>query len=164
MRFFFFGLLFLSNYFAPAQPSESVRLTGAIEKPMTLTVESLRNRKPETRTNVKIVSASGEVRKSFRTVRGVLLREVLLEAGLTISVPKERGRYVIVATATDGYTATFSYHELFTNPTGDDVLLLYEEDGKPIEQDGAIVLLCAHDKITGARHVKWLQTIEVRRL
>lgn len=157
------ALLLLANA-AFGQVSESVRLLGSVEKPMTLTAESLQKRKHETRTDFQVVSSSGEVRKTIASLRGVLLRDVLNEAKITLTAPKDKGRYVIVATATDGYTATFAHNELFNNPTGDHVLLVFEENGKPIEKDGAIVLICAADKITGARHVKWLKTIEVRRL
>ena len=64
----------------------------------------------------------------------------------------------------DGYTAIFSYHEIFNNPTGDKILVLFEENGMPIDKDGAFVLISATDKITGARHVKWLKTIEVKKI
>lgn len=96
--------------------------------------------------------------------RAVLLRDLLDRAGVDLVNPKEKGRYYIVTRATDGYTAVFAYNELVNNPTGQQVFVLFDENGKPITDDGAFVLLTANDTVTGARHVKWLNTIDVRKV
>ena len=63
------------------------------------------------------------------------------------------------------FTSTaFSYHEVLNNPLGNDVLLLIEENGQPIAQDGDVVLISLSDYVTGNRHVKWLSSIELRKL
>ena len=147
-----------------AQQSPNVRLIGAFEKPTSLTAASLRKLTVVQRSNIRIVSSSGEVRKRFGQVSGVLLSEVLEQAKPKLESPKEKGKYILVAQATDGYTATFAYNEVFNNPSGKDILLVFEEDGKPIEQDGAIVLMSLSDLVTGSRHVKWLSSIELRKL
>lgn len=144
--------------------SESIAITGNVENYLTLTIKDLQQMNVVNGTDFKVVSTSGEVRKEFKTYKGVLLSELLDKAKIVLQSPKEKGKIYFVATATDGYMAIFSYHEIFNNPAGDKVLVLFEENGKAIDKDGAFVLISATDKITGARHVKWLKSIEVKKL
>lgn len=59
----------------------------------------------------------------------------------------------------------FSWSELFNSAVGDQVLVIFESDGKPLRDDeGRIALISAADLRTGPRHVKWLQDIEVRKI
>lgn len=147
-----------------AQQSSVVHVKGAVENPLRLGAADLGAFQIHERKNIRVVSSNGEVRKTFERVRGVLLKDVLAKAKPLIDNPKEKGRYVIVASATDGYVATFSYHEVLNNPLGNDVLLLIEENGQPIAQDGDVVLISLSDYVTGNRHVKWLSSIELRKL
>lgn len=149
---------------AYAQMSPTVELKGLVENPQLLRVSDLQQMKTETRTNVKIVSLSGEVKREIGELKGVLLREVLEKAKIKIASPKERGKLCIVVKATDGYTVLFTYNDIFNNPTGDNVLLVFEEDKKALDKDGAVVLITTNDKVTGPRHVKWVQSIEVKSL
>ncbi len=102
------------------------------------------------------VSSSRQVCRKIQSFRGVLLHDLLVKARITMPNQKEKGKYYIVAQATDGYTGVFAHNELFNNQTGNQVVVLFEEDGKPIVDDGAFVLLTADDTVSGARHVKWL--------
>ncbi len=144
--------------------SETLSIAGLVENPLTLKINDLQQMKIVEGTDFKVISTSGETRKEFETHKGILLKDLLDKAKISLQNPKEKGKLYFVATATDGYTAVFSYHEIFNNPTGDKVLVLFEENGKPIDKDGAFVLISATDKITGARHVKWLKTIEVKKI
>lgn len=65
---------------------------------------------------------------------------------------------------TDGYASVFAHNELFNNPTGKQVFVLYAENDQPIVADGAFVLLTTDDTVTGARHVKWLNRIEIKKV
>jgi hypothetical protein len=151
---------FLSS--AYAQVSPTLEIKGLVENPQLLQVTDLLKMKIETRQDIKIVSLSGEVKRQISELKGVLLRDVLEQAKVKIINPKERGKFFIVAKATDGYTAVFAYNEIFNNPTGDNVLLVFEEDKKALDKDGAVVLITTNDKVTRPRHVKWLQSIEVK--
>ena len=144
--------------------SESIAITGNVENTLSLTIKDLQQMNVVNGTDFKVVSTSGEVRKEFKTYKGVLLSELLDKAKIVLQSPKEKGKIYFVATATDGYTAIFSYHEIFNNPAGDKVLVLFEENGKEINKDGAFVLISGTDRITGARHIKWLKSIEVKKI
>ena len=71
----------------------------------------------------------------------------------------------VLAIASDGYTVVFSWSEIFNSPVGDGILVFFEKDGVPLGDDeGRIALISAKDIRTGPRHVKWLQSIEVRKI
>ena len=144
--------------------SETLTISGLVEHPLTLSIDSLRALPLQSGGPINIVGSSGQVRKTFQSFRGVLLRDLLDKVRIQMPNQKDKGKYYIVARATDGYTAIFSHNELFNNPTGKQVIVLIEENGQPIADDGAFVLLTADDIITGARHVKWLSQIEVRKV
>lgn len=143
--------------------SDHIEVTGLVNHPLLLTTDSLRQLSVKVGGPIRIVGSTGQVRREITSFRGVLLRDLLERADVTLPNPKEKGKYYVVARATDGYTAVFSYNELVNNPTGQQTFVLFEENGKPIVDDGAFVLLTANDLITGARHVKWLRTIRVEK-
>ena len=74
-------------------------------------------------------------------------------------------RTYVVATASDGYVAIFSWGELLNTPVGAGVLVAFDRDGVPLRDgEGAIALVSLADQRPGARHVKWLSRIEVKRV
>ena len=74
---------------------------------------------------------------------------------------------VVIITASDGYRAIFSWSELYLSPIGDGALVVYERDGTNLPPDeGPLALVSLqerHDR-PEPRHVKWLQSIELREL
>ncbi len=144
--------------------STQIKLTGLVSRPLTVTIDSLRQLPQKAGGPINIVGSTGQVRRVIKSFKGVLLRDLLDRAGVALSNPKEKGKYYVVARATDGYTAVFAYNELINNPTGQQTFVLFEENGKPITDDGAFVLITSDDTVTGARHVKWLNQIEVRKV
>ena len=165
MKNFILSILLLGFITAKAQStSETLGISGLVESPLSLKISDLQQMKVVEGTNFKVVSTSGEIRKEFKTYKAILLKDLLDKAKISLQNPKEKGKLYFVASATDGYTAIFSYHEIFNNLTGDNVLVVFEVNGKPIDKDGAFILISATDKITGARHVKWLSTVEVKKI
>ena len=86
---------------------------------------------------------------------------MISEAGLPNEVPGEFKRTVFVAVGHDGYVVTFSWHELFNTPIGENVLVAYECDGRALDaEDGAPILFSGSDILPAPRHVKRLARIE----
>ncbi|MBW7936520.1 MAG: hypothetical protein H3C71_05110, partial [Flavobacteriales bacterium] len=110
-----------------------------------------------------VVCQSGANMKEDKICKGVLLRDILEKAKIKQTNHKDRNFY-IVARATDNYKATFSWAEIFNNPTGDNIYILFEENGQPIQKQGDMILICKNDIKTGPRHVYWLSSIEVNRV
>ncbi len=143
--------------------SKSVKVSGEVAHPIILNVDSLKKMQVATIKNVTVVCQSGATKKTDRTCRGVLLRDILDRASIKQTNHKDRNFY-IVASATDNYKATFSWAEIYNNPTGDNVYVMFEENGQPIKQQGNMILICKNDKRTGPRHVFWLSEIAVHRV
>ncbi|MCZ2355428.1 MAG: molybdopterin-dependent oxidoreductase [Bacteroidia bacterium] len=143
--------------------SKQVTVKGDVEHPLILTVDSLKAMNVATIENFNVICQSGANMKENKTCKGVLLKEILEKAKIVQHNHKDRNFY-IVARATDNYKATFSWAEIFNNPTGDNVYILFEENGQPIKEQGDMILICKNDIKTGPRHVYWLKNIEVKRV
>jgi hypothetical protein len=109
------------------------------------------------------VSATNAHEKKTSTLSGVLLRDLLKEAGVP-SGENLRGKVLttcIVITASDGYQVTFSIAELDEGIGNLQVLVADSEDGKPLAQNlGPLRLVVPADK-RPARWVRMVKTIRV---
>ena len=127
-------------------------------KPVMVTLNSLSQLPQTTITSERRLQVSGSVNASDSqgtAWSGVLLRDFLLKNGLenVPSRPLRNTRIEIVAK--DGYKATFSWGEIFNNPTGSQVLLITKQDGKYLDaQEGPVAIRSLGDIRPGARHVR----------
>lgn len=143
--------------------SKKVQVTGEVLIPLTFTVDSLKKMKVVELKDLKIVCQTGLTKDSVESTKGVLLTDILEKAKIAQQEHKDRNFY-IVARASDNYKATFSWAELFNNPTGEKVYVLFEQNGKSLKEKGEMILVSMNDTKTGPRHVKWLKSIEVTRV
>lgn len=143
--------------------SESIEVVGEVECPLLLTVDSLKKMNVVTIDNFKVVCQTGTEMKNAESCKGVLLKDILTKAKIVQKNHKDRNFY-IVARATDDYKATFSWAEIYNSNTGDNVYVIFEENGQPITVQGEMILICTTDIKTGPRHVYWLKSIEVYRV
>jgi DMSO/TMAO reductase YedYZ molybdopterin-dependent catalytic subunit len=142
--------------------NHQIEVQGEVEFPLKLTVDSLRKMKVVTLNDFKVVCQSGATKKVNTTCKGVLLKDILEKAKIKQSGHKDRNFYII-ARASDDYKATFSWAEIFNNPTGQYTYVLFEENGKPIK-NGEMILICTNDIKTGPRHVYWLKSVEIHKV
>ena len=164
MKYLFLMLLSLLALATHAQNPTSLIISGLVNQTLTVGSGDLTLLPVKTGGPLSVVSSSGQVRKTISSYKAVLLRDLLDKAGIRMANQKDKGKYYVVARATDGYTAIFAHNELYNNPTGQQTLVLFEEDGTPIGKDGPFVLFVTNDLVSGARHVKWLSQIEVRKV
>jgi len=139
--------------------NHQIEVKGEIEFPLQLTIDSLKKMKVITIENLKITGKGGAIKREVKASKGVLLKDILDKAKIKQENHKDRNFY-IVARASDDYKATFSWAEIFNNPTGENTYVLFEENGKPVK-NGEMILICKNDIKTGPRHVYWLKSIEV---
>lgn len=139
--------------------NHEIEVKGDVEFPLQLTVDSLKKMKVVTIDDFKVVCQSGEIKKDDKVCKGVLLKDILEKAKIRQTGHKDRNFY-IVARASDDYKATFSWAEIFNNPTGENTFTLFEENGKPVK-NGEMIAICKNDIKTSPRHVYWLKSIEV---
>lgn len=130
---------------------------------MTLTMDDIKRLPEKHIDDVRSIEQDGRREEKTRRYVGVLLKDVLDRAKLIETQPRGLRRSVVIATARDGYRAVFSWAELYLSPIGEGALIAYERDGAPLpDGEGPLALISLKDTNPGPRHVKWLQSLEVR--
>ncbi len=145
--------------------SQSVSISGVVEKPLVLTVEDLQKFPTQQIKELAITRQHGGVADKLENLKGVRLSDLLDKAVIISRDHNDVKKTIIIATATDDYKVVYSWSEIFNTPVGEGVLVFFEKDGKALPDDeGRIAMLSTKDLRTGPRHVKWLKSIEVKRI
>jgi len=165
LRWMVFAVLCAAAAQAAAQGATTeLEVVGEVNASLTLTVQELRAIATHSARDLP-AAAAGALAEPYREYSGVLLTEVLDKAGLRSDRKNDWRRLYVVATASDGYKAVFSWGELFNSRIGRGAMVVFERNGKPIDDsEGRIALISTEDDRIGPRHVKWLKRIEVRRM
>jgi DMSO/TMAO reductase YedYZ molybdopterin-dependent catalytic subunit len=141
----------------PATGSDHLLIGGNVPKPLTLSINDLRNMPHKT------MQVMNEHEKRQETYEGVPLADLLKQAGAPAG-EEIRGALMttyVIAEGSDGYRSLFSLAELDSGFEDSDVLVAYSLDGKPMTADvGPLRLVVPHDK-RPARWVRMLQSITV---
>ena len=139
----------------PAQPL--LEISGDVSHPRTFDQQEWKHLKHTS------ITATNAHEKKTATYEGVLLRDLLVEAGLPTG-ENLRGKAMatcVVIKAGDGYQVTFSLAELDESIGNLQVLVADSEDGKPlVENAGPLRLVVPADK-RPARWVRMVRTIRV---
>lgn len=146
---------------APAVTGALV-LSGQFKRPLSFGLDQLRRYESVVATPFDLrCYTTNRLIRTVEPYRGVRLTTLINEVGLPNSVPGEFKRTVFVAVGHDGYLVTFSWHELFNTPVGENVLVAYECGGRALDaEDGAPILFSGSDILPAPRHVKRLARIE----
>lgn len=145
-------------------PTTSFSISGRIKKPIQIKGEDLLTGKIVVIGDLIITNHKGEERGTAKSLKGVLLRDILQKIEIDAESPKVLSEYYFICKASDGYTVVFSWNEIFNTETGDGVYLITEKEGKSwSELPESILLVSTMDFKTGRRHVKSLVAIEVSR-
>ena len=152
-----------SNIIFGKDDAFAFRLFGI--KPAMVTLNSLSQLPQTTITAERRLQVTGSVNSSDSqgtAWSGVLLKDFLMKGGLE-NVPSRPLRNTrIEIDAKDGYKATFSWGEIFNNPTGSQVLLITKQDGKYLDvQEGPVAIRSLGDIRPGARHVRNICAVSV---
>lgn len=145
--------------------SERLSVSGAVEHPLDLSVDALRQLPASDLKEIAVVAPAPAKAGQTETFRGVLLKTLLDTAVVSAPGRHDLKRTFIVARASDNYVVLFTWNEIFNTAMGEGVLVYFERDGKPLgEDEGRIALISAKDLHLGARHVRWLKSVEIRRV
>ena len=90
---------------------------------------------------------------------GVTLRS-LLEKEAFVEFPYDYNRFVVIYSE-NGFCATYSIGELFNSRLGNNIILAYKKDGKPLGPDEAFGMMVAVEDNTGGRSVKRIAHISI---
>jgi DMSO/TMAO reductase YedYZ molybdopterin-dependent catalytic subunit len=141
----------------PATGPDHISVGGNVPKPLTLSIDDLRNMPHKT---MKVMN---EHEKKEETYEGVPLADLLKQAGAP-SGEQIRGALMttyVIAEGADAYRSLFSLAELDSGFEDSDVMVAYSLDGTPMTGDlGPLRLVVPHDK-RPARWVRMLQSITV---
>ena len=139
---------------------------GNVEHALTLSIDDLKQLPVQRIEDMRVVRPTGSastVPEVTRRYTGCLLRDVLERAKPVDKNGLDLRNSVVILTASDGYRAVFSWAELYLSPIGDGALVVYEREGATLPPDeGPLALVSLKDIRPGPRHVKWLQSIELR--
>lgn len=111
--------------------------------------------------NEKANCADDEKLESLGSYRGVLLRDILLEAGLKYNRKWEPGVYIRVRNKEK--EVIFSFGEIFYSSIGRSAIVAYQKNGKDIDSDSGCGQLIIHTDLRSGRCLKGVTEIIVER-
>jgi Oxidoreductase molybdopterin binding domain len=140
----------------------TVQLPG--QKAQSLSITALAALPPTTLTQRQTVASSGSSSTDRAVVyTGVLLRDVLRNAGFASATDRSARTSIVEAVASDGYRAVFSWGELFNGLAGEQAMVITAQDGKTLDVAvGPLALRSLADLRPGPRHVRNLCALIVR--
>jgi cytochrome c551/c552 len=145
--------------------SQRLSVAGTVKQALDLSVDDLRAFPAPELKEITVASQSPAKAGTPMSFKGVSLRTLLEKAVVLAPGRHDLKKIVIFAKASDDYAVVFSWNEIFNSPVGEGVLVYFEKDGKPLGADeGRIALISTRDLHLGARHVRWLNAIEVRKV
>jgi DMSO/TMAO reductase YedYZ molybdopterin-dependent catalytic subunit len=145
--------------------TEQVQILGAVENQLILSVADLKKLPAQQVGTVPVVCQSGADMGKLQNLTGVLLKDLLEKAVIKAPEHNDVKKMIIIATASDGYKVVFSWSEVFNSALGTGVIVYFKKDGVPLgEDEGKIAMISTQDTRTGPRHVKWLQSLEVKKV
>ncbi len=140
--------------------SGALRITGRVKEELVLSIEELCGMETEEAKDIAVNCGEGTPVGRIESCRGVLLENVIGKAAVLKEDHNDTKKMFIVASASDGYKAVFSWQEIFNTPIGGGVMVLIERDGKSFCA-GGLALISLQDYFSGPRYVRSLETIEV---
>ena len=144
----------------PAAHSDSIAVKGGIDHPKTLALADLQH-EPQTTVSVSQKTGHGTLTGAFS---GVALWTLLDEAGVTLEKGKKNDliHHTVTVTGSDGYYAVLSLAEIAPDIGGDQAVIAWQQDGKPLESGQGFARLIIPGDKAAARAVSAITTIEVK--
>ena len=164
-----FGFLLCISLQVVAQkdipPTENFTIEGLVSQSKTISLSDLSGYEVKQKDSIVITNHLHERKSVLVNVRGVLLKDILATIKLKEENPKLFSEFYFVCIATDNYKVVFSWNELFNTETGNNVIIITEQNGKKAAaESNRIAIISYQDKATGRRYVKSLQKIIVERV
>ena len=145
--------------------TNEVFVDGLVLNKLTLSVDDLEKLSGVKTGETPVICMSGETKENVQSYEGVRLKTILDKAIIQIEKKSDFNKIYIQAIASDAYEVIFSYNELFNTKNGENIIVFYKKNGKPLEpSEGEIALISTDDIKTGPRHIKWLEKIIVKKI
>jgi len=148
-----------------AVPTNQFVVKGLVDSVLTISYADIAKQQAVAIGDFTVTNHLGAFKKAYKAVKGVPLLAMLHPLVITTTNPKLLSEYYLVFKASDGYAVVVSWNELFNTVVGNTFYLVTEADGKPFDTaTERILLINTKDFKTGRRHIKGLQSIEVKRI
>ncbi len=154
-------LPFLVKAQHPLSPTDAFIITGKVKTEKTITLQHLKQYKVAELRNIN-TSCSPKKEERIKKVKAVLLKHILDSVIFQYEKPRMLNQFYFMFVASDGYKLLYSYNEIFNTETGNNLYIVIQMDGKPIEEmENRILLLTTKDIRSGSRNMKGLTEIVV---
>ncbi len=152
----------VSGQSVPRPTSPSFTLGGQIANPRAYTLADIQAL-PAKEVVLEYSAANQPQKHAFK---GVLLYDLIAAAKpqFDANTKNDALRWIVQATGSDGYAATFALGELDPNFGNKGVLVAFEQDGKPLPPEDGLLRLVVPTDLKGGRFISALVTVIVRRL
>jgi len=146
----------------------SLSVSGEVKNPLELSLEDLKAMPSLFIKDVLFIQEKERCGDSEKFIhgahfRGVLLKDVLLKAGMKYVRKWEPGVYITVYD-TQGKEEVFSFGEIFYSSIGRSVLLAFEENDKPMVFPQGVCDLLVSTDLRAGRRLQGVSRIEVSRV
>src|SRR6478609_1632115 len=147
------------------KPTDEIKIIGLVEKQVTITFSDIAKENAVSLENFKVTNHLGEFRKEIKNIKAVPLLPFLQKFNITAPSPKVLSEYYLVFRCSDGYSVVYSWNEIFNTEIGKSIFVITEADNKKLtESSDRILIICTSDFKTGRRHLKGLESIEIKRI
>ena len=151
-------LFFFSN--AYSQSNDTIKVTGLVKSDMIITKSYLQSMRSFDLNDVN-TSCNPKQETIVKSVRVVLLKDVLEKVAYKYVRSKELNEFYFMFEGADGYKAVFSFNEIYNTEVGNYLYLITEMDGKT-QYENSIMMLSLKDIKGGSRNIKNLVKIIVK--
>lgn len=145
----------------PVSPTDSFTITGKVKAEKTITINDLQRYKVIELQDIN-TSCSPKKEERVKKVKVVLLKNILDSVAFQYEKPRMLNQFYFMFIASDGYKLLYSFNEIYNTETGNNLYVVIEMDGKPVEKmENRILMLNTSDIRGGSRNMKGLKQIVV---
>lgn len=163
-KIFFISLLFLSQQILAQNSVEGSNrfiITGKVKAEKTISIPDLQGYKTILLSDIN-TSCSPKKQEKTKSVKAVLVKDILDSVAFQYEKSRMLNQYYFLFVASDDYKMVFSFNEIYNTDIGNNLFIVTEMDGIPVQDmENKILVLSTKDIKSGSRNMKWLSKIVV---
>jgi hypothetical protein len=164
LLFFFFPLILFAQK-QKVNSTDEILVSGDVKSQLKITIPDLEKLSSVAIPDVPITNHLGELKGTAKNLKGIPLKLILNDIQFKEDNPKLLSQFYLTFVALDDYKVVYSWNEIFNSPTGDNVFLVTEKEGKSLRQmPESLLIVTPTDVRTGRRYVKGLARIVVSKV
>jgi hypothetical protein len=142
--------------------ADSVMISGLVKKEIAVFLKDPSVMPDTSFTSLKILNHHGELKTTYQQIKAVLLKKILAGNLPETPKPKEPNSFYFVCKAMDGYTAVYSYNELFNAANNVFIVTAYDHFDLNTMPEKPVTLSLARQG-SGRLGMRGLKSIDVRK-